>query len=420
MYDEFYQLQDLPFRLSPDHRFFFSSDVHSRALAHLKFGLEQGEGFILVTGDVGAGKTTLIEHLLATLNTRKFIAANIVTTNLDQENLIRLIAGSFGLQHEGLSKASIIKNLEHFVADCMRQGRRCLLFVDEAQNLSIGALEELRMLSNLMVNSRPAIQSFLLGQPQFRKTLARPDLAQLRQRVIASYHLGPLSRGETGSYMEHRLNLVGWSGDPTITADAVDAIHYLAGGIPRRINTICTRIFLFAYLENAHKVDRQMVEEVAEEIERELGQVVDFEQQDHEPALLAHPVHSVQTEIKRRRFRGGSKKKTAECNVDEWQSHVELVPSMDEEHLVRVDEELMTQVDEDRLVQIDEERVGHSEFVEAPFPPCARVSEPVYDLTNPVGSTLPPTDLSTEAHNKLMRRALHMVVNYLGGRHRAS
>lgn len=393
MYDEFYHLQDLPFRLSPDHRFFFSSDVHSRALAHLKFGLEQGEGFILVTGDVGAGKTTLIEHLLATLNTRKFIAANIVTTNLDEENLIRLIAGSFGLQHEGLSKASIIQNLEHFVADCMRQGRRCLLFVDEAQNLSIAALEELRMLSNLMVNSRPAIQSFLLGQPQFRKTLAKPDLAQLRQRVIASYHLGPLSREETGSYMEHRLNLVGWSGDPKITAEAVDAIHSLAGGIPRRINTICTRIFLFAYLENAHKVDRKMVEQVAEEIENELGQVVDFEQEDHDSALWAHPVH---TKPEKKKFLGGNKKPSVESNADDWQSREAPVP------------------------HVEEDRPVPPEFVEMPFAKPVQANERVLDLTNPIGTAPPPTDLSTEAHNKLMRRALHMVVNYLGGRHRAS
>lgn len=283
MYESFFGLEDQPFRLSPDHRFFYLSAAHNRALAHLKFGLDQQEGFILITGEVGAGKTTLVEHLLSSLNPRHFVAANIVTTNLDQENLIRMIASSFGLTQEGLNKTSVFRNIERFLADSARQGRRCLLFVDEAQNLSITALEELRMLSNLQVNGKPALQSFLLGQPQFRETLARPDLSQLRQRVIASYHLGPLNEEETAAYILHRLEVAGWKGDPDFEGDALSLVYEFSDGIPRRVNTLTNRLLLNAYLDEAHVVSAEDVRAVATEIADELGQVTGFAAEDVVP-----------------------------------------------------------------------------------------------------------------------------------------
>ncbi len=274
MFEEYFRFSGSPFRLSPDHRFFFLSNVHKRALAHLRFGLEQAEGFILVTGEVGAGKTTLVEHILSTLNSNRYVTANIVTSNLNQDDLVRMVASAYGLEQEGLNRATVLRNLERFVAESFRRGRRCLLFVDEAQNLAISALEELRMLSNLLVNGKPALQSFLLGQPQFRDTLSKPDLAQLRQRVIASYHLGPLSAEETIEYIEHRLSLVGWSGNPQIDRSAFNAIYQLTDGVPRRINTLCTRTLLYACLEENNKITGAMVRAVAEELETELAQVL--------------------------------------------------------------------------------------------------------------------------------------------------
>ncbi|MFZ9633832.1 MAG: AAA family ATPase, partial [Alphaproteobacteria bacterium] len=193
MYETFYGLSAPPFQLSPDHRFFFESSVHRTALAHLSYGLDRGEGFIVITGEVGAGKTTLVGHLLETLDRSRFVAARVVSTQLQGDDMLRMVAAAFGLPIAGAGKADLLGRVEAFLLANQAEGRRCLLVVDEAQNLSIPALEELRMLSNFQSGAQAPLQSFLLGQPQFRATIAAPDLEQLRQRVIASYHLGPLS-----------------------------------------------------------------------------------------------------------------------------------------------------------------------------------------------------------------------------------
>ncbi len=420
MYDEFFHLSDLPFRLSPDHRFFYCSDVHERAIAHLKFGLDQEEGFILITGEVGAGKTTVIEHLLSTLSGRRYVAAHIVTTNLDQDNLVRMIAASFGVSHEGVSKASVIKNLERFIADCMRQGRRCLLFVDEAQNLSIAALEELRMLSNLQVNGRPALQSFLIGQPQFRKTLALPDLAQLRQRVIASYHLGPLSIEETAQYIRHRLSLVDWKEDPAFLPAALSAIYKYSEGIPRRINTLCTRTLLFAYLEEEHQVTKEVIDSVAAELEAEMGQVLDFGD-NQEIAVSDAGKSSVRESVQPQEEQGGTNgysKDTSDSEPLQKPSEVVVPVATQATEHETFNATLMNEpaphISEDRPPPSDLSREVSIKPVEEPVE--------IIDLTLR-GDELDEEDLigmSSEAHDRLMRRALHTVINYLGGSRRAS
>lgn len=270
MYEKFYGLVASPFQLSPDHRFFFESSVHRTALAHLTYGLSQGEGFIIITGEVGAGKTTLVGHLFETLDKQRFVAARVVSTQLQADDMLRMVAAAFGLPIAETNKAALLRLVESFLLSNQQQGKRCLLVVDEAQNLSIAALEELRMLSNFQAGSQAPLQSFLLGQPQFRSLLASPDLEQLRQRVIASYHLGPLASAETRSYIEHRLKAVGWQQDPTIADDAFAAIYTATGGVPRRINTLCSRILLLGFLEESHRIDRFHVERVASELRREL------------------------------------------------------------------------------------------------------------------------------------------------------
>ncbi|HYM33025.1 MAG TPA: XrtA/PEP-CTERM system-associated ATPase [Candidatus Cybelea sp.] len=270
MYTDFYRLRDLPFQLGPDPRFFFGSKGHQKAMAYLSYGLSQGEGFIVITGDVGAGKTTLVGRLLESLDPKQFVAGKIVTTQLDAEDTVRMVAGAFGIPSEGVDKATIMQRVETFLRSIHGSGRRSLLVVDEVQNLSIRALEELRMLSNFQVGRQTLLQSFLVGQPQFRPIIGSADLEQLRQRVIASYHLGPLSEDETQAYVEHRLKTVGWQNDPNFLPGTMPLIHQRTGGVPRKINTLCARLLLFGFLENTHTIEPRVVEQVAEELSQEL------------------------------------------------------------------------------------------------------------------------------------------------------
>ena len=272
MFASFYNLSGLPFLLTPDTRFFYGSSGHSRAISHLVYGLSQQEGFIVITGEVGAGKTTLVEQLWAQLDRKTYVMARVVTTQVSGDDLLRLAMANFGLgEAPGTDKSTLLRRFEHMVRDQRKLGRRCLLVIDEVQNLSVPALEELRMLSNLTVDGKASLQTILLGQPQFRPIMASPDLDQLRQRVLASYHLGPLSEAETRQYIEHRLRMVDWRGDPAWDEAAFAAIHRHTGGIPRRINTLCSRVLLFGALEETHTITADMVEATADELNRDLG-----------------------------------------------------------------------------------------------------------------------------------------------------
>ncbi len=271
MYVEFFGLTGPPFQLTPDPRFFFGSTVHNRAKAYLSYGLTQGEGFVVITGDVGAGKTTLLAHLMSQMDHTRFKTGTIVTSRFNAEDTIYMAASVFGIAHEGLTKPALLEAIQEFLAKSLDEGKRCILVVDEAQNLSFETLEELRMLSNLQVGDEAPLQSILVGQPQFRRTIANPDMEQLRQRVIASFHLGPVDAEETKAYIEHRLREVEWNGDPAITEDAFAAIYERTGGIPRRINGLCSRLLLFGCLEEKHTIDVDDVNQVAEELDEEHG-----------------------------------------------------------------------------------------------------------------------------------------------------
>lgn len=269
MYSEFYRLSGKPFQLSPNPKFFYGSTGHQKALAYLQYGLHQGEGFIVITGDIGTGKTTLIGHLLAQLDNNKYIAAKLVTTQLEADDTLRMVASTFGIETRNVDKATLLRNLERFIVDNQRRGRRILVIVDEVQNLPLKSIEELRMLSNFQVNDLTAVQFLLTGQPQFRDILASEDLVQLRQRVVVSYHLGPLNVAETRAYVEHRLQLVDWRSDPAITDAAFRRIHHFSGGVPRQINVLCDRLFLCGMLEELHEIDEKVVDTVAGEMSSE-------------------------------------------------------------------------------------------------------------------------------------------------------
>jgi putative secretion ATPase (PEP-CTERM system associated) len=271
MYAEFYGLNSMPFQLTPDSRFFFGSAEHNKAMAFLNYGISQGEGFVVVTGEVGAGKTTLVDHLLSTLDPTRYIAGRIVTTQLNSYDMLRMVGAAFQIFREGMDKASLVTRIRQLLADLATQHKRALLIVDEAQSLTTEALEELRMLSNLMVNGGSPLQSILLGQPEFRQVLSSPDLEQLRQRVTASCHLGALNEADTRRYIEHRLRRSGWKNDPTFSESALVEIYRYTAGIPRRINTLCSRILLLGFLEEKRHIEGDMVVSVANELAAELG-----------------------------------------------------------------------------------------------------------------------------------------------------
>ena len=269
MFTKFYNLRAEPFLLTPDERFYFESSVHAQAMAHLTYGLTRGEGFIIITGDVGAGKTTLVKRLIATIDANRIIAAHVVTTLLSGHDLLHMVAAAFGLENLPQDKSGLLLRLQTFFNETHQQGKRALLIVDEAQNLSETALEELRMLSNFQIDNAAPFQSFLVGQPQFRRVIANKNLEQLRQRVIASYHLGPLSSVECGQYLMHRLGQVGWTGDPKFETSAMGALYRHSGGIPRRINTLGSRLMILGFLDELHTFTAEDVNRVAADLANE-------------------------------------------------------------------------------------------------------------------------------------------------------
>jgi general secretion pathway protein A len=271
MYEGFYGLSGKPFQLSPDPSFYFGSKGHEDAYAYLKYGVYQGEGFLVITGEIGAGKTTLVRALLEQLDAMSIVAAQIVSTQLEADDLLRSVAKAFGIRVAQEDKASLLAAIEAFLLIQYQQKRRALLIVDEAQNLTADSVEELRMLSNFQCGDQALLQSFLVGQPDLRNLIRSPAMEQFRQRVIASYHLGPLDEDETRGYIEHRLKHVGWKGDPAFDPSAIHAVFMATGGIPRRINAICNRLMLAGFLAGQHRYTAAEVNHVAAEITGEIG-----------------------------------------------------------------------------------------------------------------------------------------------------
>ncbi len=291
MFNDFYGLTGRPFQLTPDPTFYFESLTHRKALSYLSYGLAQGEGFVVITGEVGAGKSTLVAHLMATIDPARLTAAQIVTSKLDGEELVHVVAQAFGLIVDGHDKASALGAIEAFLHDEARAGRRCLLVVDESQNLELEALEELRMLSNFQLGAHPLLQTLLLGQPEFRETIQEhPQLEQLRQRVIAAHHLEAMELGEVQPYIEHRLKCVGWSGNPKFDQRVFTELFEASGGVPRRINQICNRLMMLGAVDQRSRIDGAMLSSVLEELE--LDGTLQLNKPEPKPEALAAPAET--------------------------------------------------------------------------------------------------------------------------------
>jgi putative secretion ATPase (PEP-CTERM system associated) len=269
MYEAFYGLSSKPFQLSPDPNFYYGSKQHRRAKAYLDYGVLRNDGFIVITGEVGAGKTTLLRGLLDSLNRSNVVIGNVVTTQLDAEDTLRMVGAAFGVRVKDLSKSDLLMTLEAFFVNQTTQGKRCLLIVDEAQNLTARAVEELRMLSNFQFSNQSLLQTFLVGQPEFRGILQRPEMEQFRQRVAATCHIGPLDEDETQRYMEHRLKCAGSTGKPTFEHDTFPAIHKASQGIPRRINRLCDRLLLLGFMQGRSHLTLDDVKTVLADIAQE-------------------------------------------------------------------------------------------------------------------------------------------------------
>lgn len=263
MYDRYYNFAGRPFQRTPDPRFYFESLTHRKAMSYLGYGLAQGEGVIVITGDVGAGKTTLVGHLMATIDPQRLTAAKIVSTQVDADNLLRLTALSLGLRADEADRARLLSCIEAFLHQQARAGRRTLLIIDEAQRLGRDALEELWMLSNVQLGGQALLQIFLLGQPEFRdKISGAEELEQIRQRLIATHHLERMRDDEVGAYIEHRLKVVGWTGNPRFTSGAYALLARSSGGLPRRLNALVSRVLLLGAIDHLETIDERLVETV--------------------------------------------------------------------------------------------------------------------------------------------------------------
>ena len=271
MYEEHFGLTGRPFQLTPDARFWYETATHRKAMAYLGYGLAQGEGFVVITGDIGAGKTTLVGHLTGMLDPAARNVITIVSTAIAADDLLRIVATGLGVDPAGLAKAQLLTAIERGLHAVARSGRRTLLIVDEAQALPVDALEELRMLSNFQAGGHALLQILLLGQPEFRERLHGSDrLEQLRQRVIAIHHLDAMEPGEVSDYIAHRLSVVGWQGQPDFADDAFEALYQGSAGVPRRLNQLAGRVMLHAAIEGQDLIDGRMVRSVLRDLHADL------------------------------------------------------------------------------------------------------------------------------------------------------
>jgi putative secretion ATPase (PEP-CTERM system associated) len=269
MYEKFYGFKEEPFRLSPDSRLCFQHSSFRKAKAYMQYALHRGEGFVMVTGRPGTGKTTLIGDLVDGLANSNVEFSRLTSTQLEAEDLLRLVVLDFGIKGEAANKAMLLHRLGQYLQRLHQEGRRPLLIIDEAQDLSPSALEELRLLTNLQQNNQPLLQIFLVGQEELRDLVLSRQLEQLHQRIVAACHLHPLDEATTREYVRHRLTHVGWRGDPELDEVIFPYIHKYSQGIPRLINLICSRLLLHGMVEERHRLEEEDAQAAIESLATE-------------------------------------------------------------------------------------------------------------------------------------------------------
>jgi general secretion pathway protein A len=269
MYNHFYGFRESPFNITPDPRFLFFSDRHREAFNHILFGIRERKGFIQVTGEVGAGKTTLCRAVLEELGPN-YVTALILNPCLNATQLLRAILAEFGLKPEKADRVTCLEMLNRFLLDQLSQNNDVVLLIDEAQDLGADLLEQVRLLSNLETDQRKLLQIVLLGQPELREKLNDRSLRQLRQRITVRYHLAPLSRLEAERYILHRLQVAGGNGRPEFTPWAIRSIHRYAGGVPRLINAVCDKALLAGFVEGKDRLTWRQIRRAIRELEGDI------------------------------------------------------------------------------------------------------------------------------------------------------
>lgn len=269
MYEQFYGLREEPFRLSPDSRLCYPHHSYKRARSYMQYALNRREGFIMVTGRPGMGKTTLINDISTELSEQGHLFAALASTQIQADDLLRLVVLKFGLKGELDNKAMLIHRMEEYLRRLHREGVRPVLIIDEAQDLAADALEELRLLTNVQQDNQPLLQIFLVGQDELRPLVLSPGLEQLHQRIVAACHLKPLDCAATREYVEHRLAAVGWQSDPELDDACFSMVHHYSQGVPRIINQVFSRLLLHGMVEEKHRLDANDVAQVIEELTEE-------------------------------------------------------------------------------------------------------------------------------------------------------
>lgn len=273
MYQAFYKLRGKPFQLTPDPGMLFPSKGHKRAMAYLLYGFEQGEGFVMITGAVGTGKTLLIQKLFEELAHRNIVVASLASANLDGEDILPAVASALHLPYERRSKEALLQDLKQYLISLHARHTHALLVVDEAQTLTPAALEMLRILSNLELKGHALLQIFLVGQAELRRIIVSNHMEQLRQRIIASHRIEPMAEEESRAYILHRLRAVGWNNDPELAPEIFPEVYQASRGIPRKINLIMDRLLLHGYLEELHGLNLAALTMVLDEMDEEMAGV---------------------------------------------------------------------------------------------------------------------------------------------------
>ena len=266
MYQKFFGLRESPFNVNPDPRYLYMTKQTQEALAGLTYGIQNRKGFILLTGEVGTGKTTLINQLLDWLRAQRMSTAFIFNSRLEVNQLFDFIMADFEIPCESREKSQVLLRLNHWLLERYRTGGTAVLIIDEAQNLSTDVLEEIRLLTNLETSTEKLLQIVLCGQPELEEKLRQPQLRQLRQRITLRCHTSPLTLDETFKYIGERLRIGGANGEPIFSKEAVHAVHNYSRGIPRVVNSLCEHSLINTYVEQERVVTPKVVEDIAREL----------------------------------------------------------------------------------------------------------------------------------------------------------